>query len=79
MGVGSGGCVSWPPWIFIHGTDIVDRGLIVLFFSLFSVGPPGRGLIVLFFGLFSVAPSPGNFFTDALVYRSCFNKDKQNY
>jgi len=33
-----------PPWIFIHGTDIVDRGLIVLFFSLFSVGSPGRGL-----------------------------------
>jgi len=23
-----------PPWIFIHGTDIVDRGLIVLFFGL---------------------------------------------
>jgi len=31
-----------PPWIFIHGTDIVDRGLIVLFFSLF----------LLFFGHF---------------------------
>jgi len=29
-----------PPWIFIHGTDIVDRGLIVLFFSPFSVGTP---------------------------------------
>jgi len=27
-----------PPWIFIHGTDIVDRSLIVLFFGLFSVG-----------------------------------------
>jgi len=25
------------PWIFIHGTDIVDRGLIVLFFGLFFV------------------------------------------
>jgi len=23
------------PWIFIHGTDIVDRSLIVLFFGLF--------------------------------------------
>jgi len=33
---------SWPPWIFTHGTDTVDRGLIVLFFGLFW----------LFFGLF---------------------------
>jgi len=24
MGVGSGG--PWSPWIFKHGTDIVDRG-----------------------------------------------------
>jgi len=32
MGVGSG---PWPhSWIFIHGKDIVDRGLIVLFFGL---------------------------------------------
>jgi len=36
----------WPPWIFIHGTNIVDRGLKVLFFGVF----------LLFFGLFSVAP-----------------------
>jgi len=48
MDVGSvrqGGDVA-PPWIFIHGTDIVDRGLIVLFFGL-----------LLFFGLFPL-PSP---------------------
>jgi len=38
------------PWIFIHGIDIVDRGLIVLFF--------GKSLIVFFFGFFSVAPPP---------------------
>jgi len=31
MGVGSGGV---GPWIFIHGPDIVNRGLIVLFFDL---------------------------------------------
>jgi len=38
IGVGIGGQEgAWPPWIFIHGTDIVNRGLIVLFFSLFSV------------------------------------------
>jgi len=45
----------WPSWIFIHGTDLVDRFLIVLFFGLFSVAtplPPGRGLIVLFFAIF---------------------------
>jgi len=34
---GRGG--PWPPWIFVHGTDIIDKGLIVLFFGLFSVGP----------------------------------------
>jgi len=50
------------PWIFIHGTDIVDKGVIVLFFCLFSVVLPGRGLIVLFFGIFSVAPPLWNFF-----------------
>jgi len=38
MGVASGGRGTTPIWIFIHdihGTDIVDRGLIVLFFGLF--------------------------------------------
>jgi len=29
------------PWIFIHGTDKVEKGLMVLFFGLrFSVSPP---------------------------------------
>jgi len=49
------------PWIFIHGTDIVNKGLIVLFFGLFllffglffvALLPRGRDLIVLFFGVF---------------------------
>jgi len=45
---GAGG--PWPPpWIFKHGTNIVDRGLKVLFLGLF----------LLFFGLFSVFPLPG--------------------
>jgi len=36
MGVGSGGQGSrGPPWIFKHGTNIVDRGLKVLFFGIF--------------------------------------------
>jgi len=26
MGVGSGGMEDVPPWIFIYGTDIIDRG-----------------------------------------------------
>jgi len=43
MGVGRGAVA---PWIFIHGTDIVDRGIIVIFFGLF----------LLFFGIFSVPP-----------------------
>jgi len=56
MGVGSGKQESRGPfWIFIHNTDIVDRGLKVLFFSL----------CLLFCGLFSVGP-PGNFFAAAL-------------
>jgi len=64
----------------ICSTDIVDRGLIVLFlgrFCYFSVfisvaSPHGRGLILLFFvfllyfGLFSVAPPLENFSADAL-------------
>jgi len=47
MGVGRGGV---PPWIFIRGTDIVDRGLIVLFlgifyhFSVFFPLPPWKKL-----------------------------------
>jgi len=39
MGVGSRG--PWSPWIFIHGANIVDGGLKVLFFGLFFVAPPG--------------------------------------
>jgi len=64
-----------PPWfkIFIHVTNVVDRGLKVLFsvffcyyLVFFRCSLPGRGLIVLFFGLFaifglfSVAPSPSH-------------------
>jgi len=60
MGVRSGGTgVCGLSWIFIHGTDIVDSGLKVLFFGLFcyfslffSVAPLRRGLIVLFFSPF---------------------------
>jgi len=35
MGIGSGGRGAVTPWIFIHGTNVVDIGLIVLFFGLF--------------------------------------------
>jgi len=76
MGVGSGeqgGSVA--PMDFIRGTNIVDKGLIVLFFGLFPVASPPleEDLIVLFFGIFLVlfglfplAP-PGNFSADALA------------
>jgi len=66
------GCT--PSWIFIHGTDIVDRGQIVLFFSLFIHWVPSlrRGLwcyfsvsYAIFWYFFSLA-LPGNFSADAL-------------
>jgi len=45
----AGGRGACPPWIFIHGTNIVNKGLIVIFFGLF----------LLFFGLFlHCPPSP---------------------
>jgi len=53
MGVSSAG--PCPPWIFIHGTDIVDRGLIVLFSIFFAI------FRFLFAALF-----PENFSADAL-------------
>jgi len=49
-------------WIFIHGTDIVDKGLIVLFFGRF----------LLFFRYFAVAlPHPGKAF-NSTIFRSFF-------
>jgi len=52
MGVGSGGQGGTvPPWIFIHGTDIIDRAIFRSFLVLFF------GLFLLFFGVFSVASS----------------------
>jgi len=43
-------------WIFIHGTDFVDRGLIVLFFGLF---------FAIFRHFFLLSPL-ANFSADAL-------------
>jgi len=47
MGVGSGRQGGRSPlWIFIHSTDKVEGGLIVLFFGLiFSVGPPLKNFL----------------------------------
>jgi len=83
MGVGSGGRRElFPLWIFIHGTYLVNKkivlffGLFLLFFDLFSVVPPsGRGLIVLFSVFFTIfwsfffrwAPL-GNYSADALAF-----------
>jgi len=64
MSVGSRGQGAVPSWIY--GIDIVDRGLIVLFFVF----------LMLFFGLFFDAPSPpGNFYADTLVTEGiCMDK-----
>jgi len=58
-----------PPWIFMHGTNVVDRGLKVLFsvfllfFGLFPLALFWKRLnsavfqsFLVFFGLFSVGP-----------------------
>jgi len=69
MGVGSGvRGGNGPIWIFIHGTDIVDKGLTVLFLISFFVAhplPPRKehnsaifGHFLLFIGLFFVGPPP---------------------
>jgi len=58
MGGGSGGQGACPPWIFIHGTDIVHRFLIVLFFGIFTI----------FWSFFSAPPpSLENFLLTPLV------------
>jgi len=80
MDVGRGGQEGRaPPWIFKHGTNIVDRGvkvlifgLFLLFFGIFSVALPPRkrlnsAIFLYFFGLFSVALThPGKFSADPL-------------
>jgi len=61
-------------WIFILGTNIVERGLKVLFFGLFPLPPPQKkrlnsaifGLICCFSFFFRWPPPPGNFSADAL-------------
>jgi len=45
------------PWIFKHGTNIVDRVLKVLFFGLFC-----------YFSVFFSLPPSGKFSADALVH-----------
>jgi len=62
----------------MYGTDIVDRGLIVLFFGFFLLffgifflllPSPWKKLNSAIFDFFSVAtPPPGNFSADALKY-----------
>jgi len=66
MGVGSGGQGGHAlPWIFIHGTNIVNKGLKVLFSAFFAI----FRYFLLIFSLFPLAPSPlGKFSADALGY-----------
>jgi len=65
MGVGSGGQGPWRPWIFIHGTDVVNRGFIVLFF----------GHVLLFRSFFRCSFSPEIFLPNPLLRYSFFHQD----
>jgi len=83
MGVGSREQGGVPPWIFIRGTNIVDKGLKVLFsafFCYFSVFfsvaplPPWKRLnsvifryFLTIFGIFSL-PSPLENFLPTPLY-----------
>jgi len=62
MGVGSGD--RGPTWIFIHGTNIVDSGLKVLFSAFFCY----FSVFFATFRSFFRWPLPGKFFADALAY-----------
>jgi len=74
MGVGSGGQGGpWPPWIFIDGTDIVHKGLTVLFLGLFCYflvfflfRPPWKSFNSAIFRSFFRCP-PEKFSADVLV------------
>jgi len=60
MDVASGGQEeAMALWIFIHGTDIVDRGLIVLF---------------LVFSIFFSLPSLGNFLSTPMILPCDYRK-----
>jgi len=63
MGVVSGGRGPWLPWTFMHGTDVVDRGLIVLFFGHFCYFSD----FAIFRSIFRCSTPPGNFSADALA------------
>jgi len=82
--VGGGAC---PPWIFKHGTNIVDRGFFAIF-GLFFVAPPSRkrlnsaifGIFLLIFGLFPFLPLPAEkFFADALACNVFKSKQEREY
>jgi len=56
-----------PLWIFKHGTNIVDRGLKVLFSTFFAI----FRYFFANFGYFSVAPPLENFLPTPLLSVSC--------
>jgi len=79
------------PWIFIHGTDIVDRALIALFFGLlllflvfFPLASPWKRLysaiFAVFFAIFRFffhcPPSTRSFSADALASNSLKSQTK---
>jgi len=53
-----------PPWIFIHGTNVVDGDLKAIFVGVF--------LLFFFFGLFPLPPSPSVWSQLVLFFGSFF-------
>jgi len=59
-----------PSWIFIHDTDKVEGGLMVLIFGLvFSVGPPGNFFLPTPLNLIPVFSIHGGFWTKQCTRR----------
>jgi len=78
MGVGSGEAGGrGPPWIFIHGTNIADGGLKVLFFGIFPVGPPLKNFLPTTLGKAVIFLESISFFLSnsfIILRRSCLLK-----
>jgi len=64
MGVGNGGWGegAWPSWIFKHSTNIVDRGLNVVFFALFLLFSAFFTIFLVFFPLVSLEDANSTIF-----------------
>jgi len=73
---GAGG-VRGLPWIFIHGTDIVDKGLIVLFFDVFCYCSVFFPLAPLEFFLPTPLARPSSFWCAVHIDQKVFDHLKE--